>query len=45
MGPALRPPARRLHWAGTETATRWPVFFDRAVRSGEDVAGAIHSHL
>ena len=44
-GPALRQPVGRLHWAGTETATRWPGFFDGAVRSGEDVAGAILSHL
>jgi monoamine oxidase len=44
-GPALRPPVGRVHWAGTETASRWPGFFDGAVRSGEDVAGAILSRL
>lgn len=37
-GEALRRPHGRVHWAGTETATRWAGFFDGAVRSGEDAA-------
>jgi monoamine oxidase len=44
-GPALRPPAGRIHWAGTETASRWPGFFDGAVRSGQDAAAAILASL
>jgi monoamine oxidase len=37
-GPALRAPLGPLHWAGTETATRWCGFMDGAVRSGERAA-------
>ncbi|MDV6012392.1 flavin monoamine oxidase family protein [Haloechinothrix sp. LS1_15] len=33
-GPALREPAGRIHWAGTETATRWNGYMEGAVRSG-----------
>jgi monoamine oxidase len=40
-GPALRAPVGRIHWAGCETATRWPGYFDGAVRSGEDAAAAV----
>lgn len=34
FGPALRTPVGPLHWAGTETATRWPGYIDGAVESG-----------
>jgi len=34
FGPALRAPVGTLHWAGTETATRWPGYMDGAVESG-----------
>jgi monoamine oxidase len=37
-GRALREPAGRVHWAGTETATRWNGYMDGAVRSGHRVA-------
>jgi len=37
VGRALREPAGRVHWAGTETATRWAGFIDGAVSSGERV--------
>lgn len=37
-GEALRRPHGRVHWAGTETATRWAGFFEGAVRSGEEAA-------
>ncbi len=40
-GPALRAPVGRLHWAGTETATRWSGYFDGAIQSGERVAAEI----
>ena len=34
-GPALREPVGPIHWAGSETATRWAGYMDGAVRSGE----------
>jgi monoamine oxidase len=37
-GPALRPPVGAIHWAGTETATRWAGYIDGAVSSGERAA-------
>ena len=40
-GPALREPPGRMHWAGTESATRWAGFMDGAVSSGESAAAAI----
>ncbi|GAA2738484.1 flavin monoamine oxidase family protein [Actinocorallia aurantiaca] len=45
FGPALRAPVGPLHWAGTETATRWPGYMDGAVESGlraaREVAGTL----
>lgn len=38
LGPALRQPAGRLHWAGTETSTVWLGYMEGAVRSGERAA-------
>jgi monoamine oxidase len=37
-GEALRRPAGRIHWAGSETATVWCGYMDGAVRSGERAA-------
>lgn len=37
-GPALRAPCGRIHWAGTETATRWVGYMDGAIESGERAA-------
>jgi monoamine oxidase len=37
-GPALRNPAGRIHWAGSETASRWYGYIDGAIRSGEAAA-------
>ena len=37
-GPSLRRPIGPLHWAGTETATRWNGYMDGAVSSGERAA-------
>jgi monoamine oxidase len=37
-GPALRAPAGRIHWAGTETATWWAGYMDGAVQSGRRAA-------
>ena len=38
LGPALRRPEGRIHWAGTETSTFWNGYMDGAVRSGERAA-------
>jgi monoamine oxidase len=38
-GAALREPAGRVHWAGSETSTVWCGYMDGAVRSGERAAG------
>ncbi|NRQ37915.1 FAD-dependent oxidoreductase [Nonomuraea sp. NN258] len=40
-GPALRAPVGVLHWAGTETATRWNGYFDGAVESGRRAAAEV----
>jgi monoamine oxidase len=40
-GKALREPIGRIHWAGTETATRWSGYIDGAVQSGERVAAEV----
>lgn len=41
LGQALRAPVGRIHWAGTETASRWYGYIDGAVRSGEAAADAV----
>ncbi|MBO2458404.1 flavin monoamine oxidase family protein [Actinomadura violacea] len=41
FGPALRAPVGVLHWAGTETATRWNGYFDGAVQSGRRAAAEV----
>ena len=38
VGDALRAPIGRLHFAGTETATRWTGYFDGALTAGERAA-------
>lgn len=38
VGPALREVAGRLHFAGTEAATRWVGYFEGALESGERAA-------
>ena len=37
-GRALREPVGRIHWAGTETATRWMGYLDGAIQSGKRAA-------
>lgn len=44
-GEALREPVGRIHWAGTETATRWCGYMDGAVRSGERAAREVSGRL
>ncbi|MGE5131674.1 MAG: flavin monoamine oxidase family protein [Gemmatimonadota bacterium] len=45
LGPALRAPIGRIHWAGTETALVWSGYMDGAIRSGEDAAAAVLAGL
>jgi len=40
-GPALREPVGPIHWAGTETTTRWAGYMEGAIRSGSDAAQAV----
>jgi monoamine oxidase len=40
-GTWLRDPIDRIHWAGTETATRWMGYFDGAVQSGKRAAAEV----
>lgn len=44
-GPLLREPEGRLHWAGTETATRWNGYMDGAIQSGERAAAEVVARL
>ena len=44
-GAGLREPLGPLHWAGSETATRWAGFMDGAVSSGERAAAEILAAL
>ena len=44
-GTALREPVGRIHWAGTETATRWAGYIDGAVQSGERAAAEVLTAL
>ncbi|WP_019633425.1 flavin monoamine oxidase family protein [Actinomadura atramentaria] len=45
FGPALRAPIGPLHWAGTETATRWIGYIDGAVESGHRAAREVDAAL
>ena len=40
-GTSLREPVDRIHWAGTETATRWMGYFDGAIQSGKRAAAEV----
>jgi monoamine oxidase len=41
LGRVIREPHGRIHWAGTETSTRWMGYVDGAIRSGERAATEI----
>jgi monoamine oxidase len=45
FGTALREPAGRIHWAGTETSDFWVGYMDGAVRSGERAAAEVLAQL
>ena len=40
-GPALRTPVGRVHWAGTETATRFTGYIEGALEAGERAASEV----
>jgi monoamine oxidase len=40
-GPALTAPCGRIHWAGTETASRWNGYFEGAVLAGRRAASEV----
>jgi monoamine oxidase len=42
-GRLLREPVGRIHWAGTETATRWMGYLDGAIQSGRRAAAEVMS--
>jgi monoamine oxidase len=44
-GTALREPVGPVHFAGTETATRWAGYIDGAVESGERAAAEVADSL
>ncbi|MEA2125523.1 MAG: monoamine oxidase, partial [Solirubrobacteraceae bacterium] len=44
-GPEIRRPFRRVHWAGTETATLWNGYMDGALRSGDRAAADVLTAL
>ncbi|WP_218010508.1 flavin monoamine oxidase family protein [Actinomadura chibensis] len=44
FGPSLRAPIGPLHWAGTETATRWAGYIDGAIESGHRTAQEAAPH-
>jgi len=44
VGKAIRQPHGRVHWAGTETATKWMGYIDGAIRSGDRAAAEILAH-
>jgi monoamine oxidase len=41
LGPSIREPQGRIHWAGTETATVWCGYIDGAISSGKRAAAEI----
>ena len=45
VGVALRAPCGRIHFAGSEAATRWPGFMDGALESGERAAREVLAAL
>jgi monoamine oxidase len=44
-GTEIRKPFRRVHWAGTETATIWNGYMDGALRSGDRAAAEVLAAL
>jgi monoamine oxidase len=44
LGRVIREPHGRIHWAGTETASKWMGYVEGAIRSGETAAAEILSN-
>jgi len=45
LGPSLRAPFGRVHWAGTETSPVWSGYIEGAIRSGERAAAEVDALL
>jgi len=45
VGKVIREPHGRIHWAGTETSTKWTGYIDGAIRSGERAAAEVLARL
>ncbi|MEA2433154.1 MAG: monoamine oxidase [Actinomycetota bacterium] len=45
LGPALRPPVGRIHWAGTETAREWTGYMEGAIEAGQRSAAEVLARL
>jgi monoamine oxidase len=45
FGKAIRDPVGRIHWAGTEAATRWMGYIDGAVSAGESAAQMVRAKI
>ena len=45
VGKVIREPHGRIHWAGTEMATKWTGYIDGAIRSGERAAAEVLARL
>jgi monoamine oxidase len=45
VGKVIREPFGRIHWAGTETSTRWMGYIDGAIRSGDRAAAEVVARL
>jgi monoamine oxidase len=45
VGKVIRQPHGRIHWAGTETSTKWMGYIDGAIRSGERAAEEVLARL
>jgi monoamine oxidase len=45
VGPYLRRPFGRIHWAGTETSSVWSGYIEGAIRSGERAAMEVLARL
>ncbi len=45
VGTALREPCGRIHWAGTEAASKWTGYMDGAIRAGDAAAAAVSGRL
>jgi monoamine oxidase len=45
FGAAIREPVGRIHWAGTEAATRWMGYVDGALTAGHNAAAVVGSQI